>query len=315
MRELSVHAAHDHVGLAGHARVYGAFGELEAENRVGTLGRDAPDHVARVEVLDVDFLADLLEMLVDFFGEELADVVLQDVAARVATFFLVLEEFLTGAFGDHDHGVSLAARIAALERLEKPFEREGDFGHEAEVHDGGGEGCVGGDKAGVAAHEFYEPEPVEGAVRFVVGAGNHVGCAEHRGLETECLVDEVQVVVDGLGNADDRDGLLSLLDFFGNRVGAAEGAVTADAEEHVDVEAHQGIDHDGGLLHAAGAAEDGAAVFLDGVDNIGVQRDGRVAVCRVEPAVAVGDAENIADAVVEPQHLYKALDDVVEAGA
>ena len=49
-------------------------------------------------------------------------------------------------------------------------------------------------------------------------ARNHVGRAEDRGLETERAVDEVQVVVDSLRDADNRDGLPALLDFFGNRV-------------------------------------------------------------------------------------------------
>ena len=313
--ELFVHAAHHHVGLARHTCVHGAFCKLEAEDGVGSLRGDAAHHVARVEILDVHFLADFLEVFVNFAREEFADVVLQNVSARVAAFFLVLEEFLPGAFCNGDDRVRLAAAVAAFERLEESFQRERYFGNEAEVHDGRCKGCVGGDKARVAAHELHETEPVERSVRFVVRARNHVGRGEHRRLETERAVDEVQVVVDGFRDADDRDGLAALLHFFGDGVCPAQRAVTADAEQHVDVEAHEGVHHDGGFLHAARTPEDGAAVFLDGVDDIRVQYDGRVAVGGVESAVAVGDAENVPDAVVEPEHLNEALDDVVEAGA
>ena len=96
VRECVVHAADDHVGLAGHAGVYGGFGELEAENGIGTLGRNATDHVARVKVLDVYFLADLVEMFLDFACQEFTNIVFQDVSARVLAFGLVLEQFLSG---------------------------------------------------------------------------------------------------------------------------------------------------------------------------------------------------------------------------
>ena len=279
VRERAVHAADDHVRLARHGGVYGVFCQLVAEDGVGALGGDAAHGIARVEVLDVDFLADLLEVFLDLECQEFADVLLEDVAACVAAFLLAVEQVLARAFGDGEHGVRLAAVVAVLERLEEPvlaFEREGHLGDEAEVHDGGRECRVGGDESGVAAHELHEAEPVEGPVRLVVGARDDVGRAEHGGLETERAVDEVKVVVDGLRDADDRDGLLALLDFLRDGVCAAERAVAADTEQHVDVQAHQGVDHDGGLLVAAGAAEDGAAVVLDGVDHVGVEHDGRV---------------------------------------
>ena len=147
MREGVVHAAHDHVGLAGHACVYGGFGELEAENGVGALSRDATHHVARVKVLDVDFFADLVEMFLDFACQEFADVVLQNVAACILAFRLILEEFLSGAFGDGHHGVRLAAAVTAFERLEETVECKGYFGDQADIHDGRGQGCVGSNKA------------------------------------------------------------------------------------------------------------------------------------------------------------------------
>ena len=96
--ELLIHATHYHVSLAGHACVHGAFGQLEAVDGVGSLGGNAPYHIARVKVLDVDFLADLVEMFLDLLCQKFADVVLQDVPARVPAFGLPLEEFLAGTF-------------------------------------------------------------------------------------------------------------------------------------------------------------------------------------------------------------------------
>ena len=70
VRENVVHAANDHVRLACHACMYGTFSELEAENGIRAFGGDATHRVARVEVLDVDFLADAVEMFFDFFCQE-----------------------------------------------------------------------------------------------------------------------------------------------------------------------------------------------------------------------------------------------------
>ena len=100
VRENVVHAANDHVRLACHACVYCVFCELEAENGVCALGGDATHRVARVKVLDVDFLADAIEMFLDLVGQEFTDIVLQNVTACVPAFFLVFEKFLSGAFGD-----------------------------------------------------------------------------------------------------------------------------------------------------------------------------------------------------------------------
>lgn len=318
MRERTVHAADDHIRLACHGGVYRIFGELVAEDGIGALGGDTAHGVARVKVLDVDFLAHLFEVFLDFERQEFTNVFLEDVAACVAAFFLAVEQVLACAFGDGEHGMRLAAVVAVFERLEEPvlaFEREGDFGDEAEVHDGGGKCRIGGDKSGVTAHELHEAEPVKGAIRLVVGARDDVGRAEHGGLETERAVDEVQIVVDGLRDADDRDGLLALFDFLRDGVRAAKRAVAADAEQHIDVQAHQGVDHDGGFLVAAGAAEDSAAVVLDGVNHVWVEHNGRIAVRGIEPTVAVRDAKDVADAVVEPEHGHEALDNVVQTRA
>ena len=84
-----------------------------------------------------------------------------------------------------------------------------------------------------------------------MGAGDDGRGGLDRRLEAEGLVEEVQVVVDGLGDADDADGQIVLLDLLDEGVCAALGAVAADGEEHVDVEAVERLDHLlGGLLAA-----------------------------------------------------------------
>ena len=148
-----------------------------------------------------------------------------------------------------------------------------------------------------------------------MSAGNHVCSAEYRRLETEGSVNKVQVVVDGFRDTDNGDRLATLLHLFGNGMRAPEGSVAADTEQHVDVQAHEGIHHYGGFLHAARAPQDSTAVILDSVYHVGVQHDRWVTVGWVQPAVTVGDTEDIPHTVVKPQHLNKAFDDVVEAGA
>ena len=211
--------------------------------------------------------------------------------------------------------MSLAAGVTAFESLEEPIQCERYFRDKADVHNGCCKRCIRCDKAGVATHELHEAKAVECTVCFDVCACNHVRGTEHGGFKTERPVDQVQVVIDRLRDADNRDGLLTLLDFFSNSMCTTKRTVTTDAEQHVDVESHERIDHDGRVLHAAGATENRTAVFLNGIDHIRVKHDGGVTVIRVQATVAVRDTEDVPHAVVEPEHLYKALDHVVEAWA
>ena len=254
-------------------------------------------------------------MFLDFVCEEFTDIVLQDVAACVPAFFLVLEKLLSSAFGNSNHGMRLAVCVTAFESPEESVKRKGNFWNKADVHDGRCKRCVRRDKARVTTHELHKPKAIVGTVSFDVRTRNYVCRTEHGGFKTERPVDQVQVVVDRLRDADNRDGLLTLLDFFSNSMCATERTVTTDAEQHVDVESHERIDHHRRILHSARASKNRAAIFLNGIDHIRAKHYRRVTVARVQSAVAVRDAEDVPHTVVKPEHLNKALNDIVKTRA
>ena len=87
--------------------------------------------------------------------------------------------------------------------------------------------------------------------------------ARERGLEAEAVVDERDVVVDRLRDADDRDPQLALGDHVGDPLRAVQRAVAADHEQDVDAELLQAVDDLVRVLLPARGAEDRAAVLVD----------------------------------------------------
>ena len=116
-----VDVADDAVGASGHCRVDGGAREHVAADGVGADGRDAADGVAGVEVLDGGLDALGLEVRRDPLFEELADVLLEDVAGGVARFGFAGDQVLPGALGDDDDGMVLRGK-APLQRGEKPVD-------------------------------------------------------------------------------------------------------------------------------------------------------------------------------------------------
>jgi hypothetical protein len=153
-------------------------------------------------------------------------------------------------------------------------EADGDFGDEDEIDLLRGDGGAGGDEAGVAAHELDEADAVGGALGLAVGAIEDGAGGFDGGEVAEGLADVLDVVVDGLGDADDGDGQLAAGDFLGDGVGALLGAVAADAQEDVDLPVGEVIDHFGDFLLSAGRGQDGAAVAVDVVDELGGEDEG-----------------------------------------
>ena len=148
-----------------------------------------------------------------------------------------------------------------------------------------------------------------------MGGGNHRIGRVDRGFEAEGFVDEVDVVVDGLGDADHADVEAAPFDFHCDVVRAAQRAVAADAEQDFDVHALERFNHRDLVLAAAGAAEHGAADLMDAVHRIRGQQHRLVAERRDQPLIAVPDAEHDRHVVPDHQRAGQPLDHVVESGA
>ena len=310
-------ADHD-IRAAGHRAVHRVLGEHFAEDRIGAVRRQAADQVRRVEVFDCQVDVALLAPGSDRVAQEFADVVVQLVSGFVALFGVLLEQVLPGALGDDDDRV-LAELEPPLEARQKRVfavvERERVLRDQAVVHMRVGQCRISCDEAGVAPHHVDEPDAVRRPFRFVVRGGDDRAGRVDRGLETEGLVDVIDVVVDGFRDADHADVESATFDFERDVVRTAQRAVTADAEQQLDVHALERFDHDRFILAAAGAAEHGAAVLVDRVDRIGRQQHRFIAERGVQPLVAVADAEDDRNVVAQHQCPGQSLDHVVESGA
>ena len=86
------------------------------------------------------------------------------------------------------------------------------------------------------------PTPLGDALASTCAARIAFGGDRERRLKAEALVDEHDVVVDRLGNADHGDLGPALCDLVGNPHRAADRAVAADHEQHVDAHPLQAID-------------------------------------------------------------------------
>ena len=87
--------------------------------------------------------------------------------------------------------------------------------------------------------------------RLDVRAPDHLDRGRERALEAEAAVDEVDVVVDGLGDRHPRGLEGAPVDLGGQLHGAADGAVAAHHEEDVDPQRLQVVDHLSRVLRAA----------------------------------------------------------------
>ena len=137
--------------------------------------------------------------------------------------------FEYGAFGDEDDGVA-AGIFAAVgdEQLGEMFDIEFIFGNDAAIGSAGQGGKHGGE-AGVAAEDFDDHETL---VRAGGGAEavDHLNGARDASAEADAVVCAGDVVVHGLGNADDFEACFVEADAIAQRVVAADGDESVDAE-------------------------------------------------------------------------------------
>ena len=201
--------------------------------------------------------------------------------------------------------LDVAADLLDVERL------LGDQDHVRAARDPG----VQRDPARVAAHHLDDQ-------RAVVALGRRVQPVDRlhrdvdRGVEAEGVVGRAEVVVDGLGHADDLDAVVVQL------AGHAERVLAADRDQGVDAEAGQvrldllqaGLAVQRGLLRqriGPRGAEDRAAAGQDAAHGRHVERL-RVGLERSAPAVA--EAHELR-AVIERAGPHDRADDRVQPGA
>ena len=148
---------------------------------------------------------------------------------------------VVGALGHGQDGEVGAPLCPALHSLTDPVDVVGALGDEDDVCAARNAG-VEGQPAGLVAHDLNAHHAAVAACRGV-DAVDDVGGDVHSGVEAEGDVGAVDVVVDGLGQADDVQALLC------QQIGRLVGAVAAQAEQAVQPGFLVGLFHGGHLVH------------------------------------------------------------------
>ena len=316
VHEAVAPAADDQVGAARHARVHRRLGEARAVHRVGRVGGDRADEVARVEVAEQRLLAAGLEVVADALAQETADVGELLVAGGVVGLG-VGQVLLTRALRDHQDRVALGLDSApdVREQAVVAVELERHLGDQHEVGVVVGDRGVAGDEPRVAPHDLDDPDAVDGRLGLDLRGLDRLRGARVGGLEAEALADVRDVVVDRLRHADHCDPRVAGERLLRDAVRTVQRAVAADHEEDVDATALQRVDHDADVLRAARGAEHRAAALVDRLDVLGREVDRAEAVLGHEAGEPVAEAGHVSHAVVLVQLQHEGADDVVETGA
>ena len=289
MRENIAPVPDQQVGLARHRRMDRVLGEKKAEHRIRSVRGNAADQIGRIEILDIDLEILLLELFLHLLTDEDTDVVVQQVSGFVY-LPLALHKLLTGALGNDDHGMMTAFQAVVQDREEGirfPFQSKLDFGNKTVVDMRIGKRGIRRDESAVGSHHMNQPSSVPSAFGFVVRHGNHRIRGIDGGLETECLVDIADVVVDRFGNADDADVQVTLQSRHRKVMRCTERAVAADAEQHVDIHPHQCFQHQIRILLPAGGTENRPALLVNAVHRQFIKDDRTITEIGIQSGIPV----------------------------
>ena len=175
------------------------------------------------------------------------------------------------------------------------------------------------DVPGVAPHDLEHHDPAvagRGDVQAVDRLGRHLD----GGAEADRPLGVAEIVVDGLGNADQAP-----IAQLGQAAQGREAAVAADADQRIELQGviagcdlgrtvdHAGWTRIGERVAAIGRAQQGAAHGQDAGDDVRAQRD-RIDRPRQQPVGGLADAEHF-PAVAEHGALDHGPDHCIQAGA
>mmetsp|Transcript_22309 Transcript_22309/g.76353 ORF Transcript_22309/g.76353 Transcript_22309/m.76353 type:complete len:223 (+) Transcript_22309:812-1480(+) len=194
------------------------------------IGRHSTDHVRGVDVLDGKWLLDLLEVSQDLVAHPDTDVLV------VARAFARIAQGVGAAVGDDDDCVALGSH-ELLNISQKLVQVHMHLGDDTEVNDTRRHDCIQSDKATLFTEQLHEADAVGIARRFHISGFDGLFRLADRGVETEGLVHDGQVVVDGLRDADDGALVLHARQQPQDVDGTFLAAIASDDEEL----AHSGL--------------------------------------------------------------------------
>ncbi len=246
-----------------------------------------------------------------FSLQERPDVFEFHIAGCIARTGVGGEQVLPCAFRDGDHGVRLFEH-PLLQRGEEDVQFEGHLGDEREVHILARDDCAGGDEARVAAHQFYKPDATRHAARFGVRAIQHAGRLLDGAEKAKCARDKTDIVINRLRDADDREPVAALARLLKKLIRAALRAVAAHGEKNVHAAGDEIVHRAPDVHRSARRTENGAALLMNPVHELGRDFHRLDTARRIESAVSAAKTEHFAHAVTIVQLEKERSDDVVQ---
>mmetsp|Transcript_3718 Transcript_3718/g.10448 ORF Transcript_3718/g.10448 Transcript_3718/m.10448 type:complete len:282 (-) Transcript_3718:1661-2506(-) len=232
---LLIYLTNGHPTVASHCTVHRHLSKHRAINTVVRVGANRANHVRRVDVLDTEGPAELLESRCDLVLQPWPHVGQQFVSTCVGPA-RTLDERIAAPFCDHDDSVPLSLH-QILCMLEHLLEADLHLGQEADIHAASGERSVHGNEPTMPAHELHKPNAVCVAARLHIGRLHALHRLGAGGVKAESLVEHRHVVVDCLGDAYDCALVVYVKATVEGLHGALVGAVSTEDEVLPDVHA------------------------------------------------------------------------------
>ena len=137
----------------------------------------------------------------------------------------------------------------------------------------------------------------------------------HSRDKTEGHVHRRDVIVDGLGDADNRDLQIASADLLCNGPGSPECSVSTDSEQDAHIHAFECVDHLPDILRPARRSQNGATLFLNVGNEVGSEFNRFVSVFVRETFIPVRESEDGANSVMVEQAEHYGSYHVVKAWA
>ena len=306
----------DHAAKAARGDEFDGFGtEAHAEDAIERRGGTTALEMA--EGAGAGFLAGVF---FDLLGHVVTDAT-EAVFAFGADTFLGEEfaGFNACAFGDDDEGAVTAGGVAFANGLGDVLEVEGDFWQQDHICPTS-HAAIKGDPACMASHDFQHDDALVafcGGVQAIQGI--HDG--GDGGIKTKGGGGGLNVIVDGLGDADDVDAHLGQLQAGG------EAAISTDHDQRTDFEVAKGVlgfidDFNRHLGHIAFADFGNEVAFVGGAEDGAAELHDADGLFRIEHHV-IARRQQTFEAIAEANDLPAeslggtddAVDDRIESGA
>mmetsp|Transcript_18879 Transcript_18879/g.40557 ORF Transcript_18879/g.40557 Transcript_18879/m.40557 type:complete len:360 (+) Transcript_18879:328-1407(+) len=281
------------------------LGQDGAVNAVLRVGRNCPDHVSRIDVLDGKRDLLLLEVVQDavFHPNTNIFLLLWPVAAA--------SETLAAAIGDHNDSVTLPLHDV-LTVSQDLAHINVHLGDDAEIDNSRGHDRIQGHEAALLAQQLDHADAVRVASCFDIGRLDGFFRLANSRVKAEGLIHDGQIVVDGLRDADDRAFIVDFLHGIESLHGTLMGAIAAQDEVRPDALAGQGLGDLAVRRVASVAHKDGAALGVDALNSLS---------CEFNPSLwfdtaleASNDAIDFLDAIAS-ERFYELSNDRVQTRA